>query len=101
MAHASARSARQHKAWGAASEASKPQDPAIQNNFEPAERAKDAIHISRKTSIMIRLSPASRAWGIISIPILGLTPQPLRLRALRALDAYARFAHSLGVAHSY
>ena len=50
---------------------------------------------------MIRLSPASRAWGIISIPILGLTPQPLRLRALRALDAYARFAHSLGVAHSY
>src|ERR1043166_1415793 len=37
----SARSARRHKAWGAASEASKPQDHDTYRFAEPAERAKD------------------------------------------------------------
>ena len=35
--------------------------------------------------MMIQLSPASRALGIISAATLGLTPQALCRRALRAL----------------
>ena|SRR6185436_21174679 len=68
----SARSARQHKAWGAARAASKPQDR-NPKRFQPAERAKDVAK-SHDAPMVIPLSPASRAGDIISIAILGRKP---------------------------
>jgi len=77
--NSSARSARQHKAWGVASEASKPQDhnPKV---FQPAERATD-LGVSAPPlwidPIIQRLSPAPRVPAVLWIAILGLTPQAL------------------------
>jgi hypothetical protein len=74
----SARSARQHKAWGAASEASKPQDR-NPKRFQPAERATDfecggergATRPLWIDPITHRLSPAQRVLSGLPIAIMG------------------------------
>ena len=65
----SARSARQHKAWGAASEASKPQDRSAKKGVQPAERATD-LECGGNPD----LSGATRLW--IGLMTQELSPAP-------------------------
>ena len=87
----SARSAREHKAWGAASEASKPQDR--NSKGVSARGAGDRLGVrwqaQRDTALDRPNDPraVTRFAGsfVLWVAILGLTPQALCCRALRAL----------------